>query len=81
MARGAWNGRGQSGSQLPDLIDALTAGLEPVARVGPDASAWIEVPLLLAIGDHTVRIDRSGAAVEQRTNGGHGLPRPVSHRD
>ncbi|MFG3241161.1 MULTISPECIES: DUF5994 family protein [unclassified Streptomyces] len=57
---GAWWPRSRDiRSQLPDLIDALTASLGPIARVGLDASAWNEVPPLLVVGDHTVRIDWS----------------------
>ncbi|MFI5772237.1 DUF5994 family protein [Streptomyces sp. NPDC051658] len=63
---GAWWPRSRDiRSQLPDLIDALTASLGPIARVGLDASAWDEVPAHLVVGDHKVRIDWS--AVDDST--------------
>ncbi|MET8327552.1 DUF5994 family protein [Streptomyces sp. NPDC005181] len=63
---GAWWPRTRHvASQLPDLIDALTARLGPVARVGLDASAWDDAPGHLVIKGRTVRIDWS--AVDDST--------------
>ncbi|MFD0339480.1 DUF5994 family protein [Streptomyces sp. NPDC127117] len=63
---GAWWPRSRDiRSQLPDLIEALTASLGPIARVGLDASAWNEVPAYLVVGERKVRIDWS--AVDDST--------------
>nr|WTB32232.1 DUF5994 family protein [Streptomyces sp. NBC_00830] len=63
---GAWWPRSRdTASELPRLIEALTARLGTVARVGLDASAWDDAPGHLVIGGRTVRIDWS--AVDDST--------------
>ncbi|AZS83672.1 hypothetical protein ELQ87_04700 [Streptomyces griseoviridis] len=60
---GAWWPRNRDlASQLSELLDALTARLGPLARVGLDASDWDETPGHVHVGDHMVRVDWSAVS-------------------
>ncbi|MFG2772404.1 DUF5994 family protein [Streptomyces sp. NPDC048350] len=55
---GAWWPRSRTvGAELPALIEALTAHLGPLTRVGLDTAAWEEVPTRVVVGDHVVHLD------------------------
>ncbi|WP_327375499.1 DUF5994 family protein [Streptomyces sp. NBC_01216] len=55
---GAWWPRSRDiATELPALIQALTAHLGPVTRVGLDADAWEEVPTRVVVDDRVVRLD------------------------
>ncbi|MER5585494.1 DUF5994 family protein [Streptomyces asoensis] len=55
---GAWWPRSRDiGAELPELVEALTVHLGPVARVGLDATAWDALPPRLVVGDQVVRVD------------------------
>ncbi|MET9951537.1 DUF5994 family protein [Streptomyces sp. NPDC006339] len=55
---GAWWPRSRHvADELPALIEALTAYLGPVTRIGLDTDAWEEVPTRLVVGDRVVRLD------------------------
>nr|WP_216377828.1 DUF5994 family protein [Streptomyces asoensis] len=49
-------------SQLPRLLAALTARLDPLARVGLDAGAWGERPGHLVVDDNDAPAERILAA-------------------
>lgn len=55
---GAWWPRSRDiGTELPNLISALTEHLGAVTRVGLDADAWEGLPARLVIDDRVVHID------------------------
>ncbi|MFF5935174.1 DUF5994 family protein [Streptomyces sp. NPDC012508] len=55
---GAWWPRSRTvGAELPALIEALTAHLGPITRVGLDTAAWEEVPTRVVVGDRVVHLD------------------------
>lgn len=55
---GAWWPRSRNvGAELPALIEALTAHLGPLTRVGLDTAAWEEFPTRVVVGDHVVHLD------------------------
>ncbi|MDT9691062.1 DUF5994 family protein [Streptomyces sp. P9(2023)] len=55
---GAWWPRSRDVvTELPALIEALTAHLGPVTRVGLDTDAWGPVPTRLVIDDRVVHLD------------------------
>ncbi|GAA3395532.1 DUF5994 family protein [Streptomyces roseoviridis] len=55
---GAWWPRSRHvAAELPALIEALTAHIGPVTRIGLDTDAWEEVPTRLVVGDRVVRLD------------------------
>ncbi|MEU7035607.1 DUF5994 family protein [Streptomyces sp. NPDC046237] len=55
---GAWWPRSRTvGGELPALIEALTAHLGPITRVGLDTAAWEEVPTRVVVGDRVVHLD------------------------
>ena len=55
---GAWWPRSRRvATELPALIEALTAHLGPVTRVGLDTDAWEEVPTRVVVDDRVVHLD------------------------
>lgn len=55
---GAWWPRSRDvATELPALIEALTAHLGPVTRVGLDTDAWEEVPTRVVVDDRVVHLD------------------------
>ncbi|RKT05561.1 hypothetical protein BX286_3561 [Streptomyces sp. 3211.6] len=55
---GAWWPRSRNvAAELPDLIQALTAHLGPITRVGLDRDAWEEVPTRVVVDDRLVHLD------------------------
>ncbi|MEU7007550.1 DUF5994 family protein [Streptomyces sp. NPDC046332] len=55
---GAWWPRSRTvGAELPALVEALTAHLGPITRVGLDTAAWEEVPTRVVVGDRVVHLD------------------------
>ncbi|WP_137988378.1 DUF5994 family protein [Streptomyces vilmorinianum] len=55
---GAWWPRSRDvATELPALIQALTAHLGPLTRVGLDTAAWEEVPTRLVVDDRVVHLD------------------------
>ncbi|TXS22336.1 hypothetical protein EAO71_25025 [Streptomyces sp. ms191] len=55
---GAWWPRSRDvATELPALIQALTAHLGPVTRVGLDTDAWEEVPTRVVVEDRVVHVD------------------------
>ncbi|MFI1713396.1 DUF5994 family protein [Streptomyces litmocidini] len=55
---GAWWPRSRDvETELPALIQAVTAHLGPVTRVGLDTDAWEKVPTRVVVDDRVVRLD------------------------
>ncbi|MGW7443250.1 DUF5994 family protein [Kitasatospora sp. NPDC054795] len=56
---GAWWPRSRDiGTELPDLVRALTGHLGPIVSVGLDAGAWDDVPASMMVDGRSVHIDR-----------------------
>ncbi|MFG2641155.1 DUF5994 family protein [Streptomyces sp. NPDC048370] len=55
---GAWWPRSRDvATELPALIQALTAHLGPITRVGLDTAAWDEVPTRVVVDGRLVHLD------------------------
>ncbi|MGA5198605.1 DUF5994 family protein [Streptomyces exfoliatus] len=55
---GAWWPRSRDvATELPALIQALTAHLGPIVRVGLDTDAWEGVPTRVVVDDRVVRLE------------------------
>ncbi|MEU6983803.1 DUF5994 family protein [Streptomyces sp. NPDC046324] len=55
---GAWWPRSRTvAAELPALIEALTAHLGPITRVGLDTVAWEDVPTRVVVDDRVVHLD------------------------
>ncbi|WP_137988403.1 DUF5994 family protein [Streptomyces vilmorinianum] len=55
---GAWWPRSRNVvAELPALVQALTAHLGPITRVGLDTAAWEDVPTRVVVDDRVVHLD------------------------
>jgi hypothetical protein len=56
---GGWWPRSRSANvELPDLVSSLNAQAGSVVRLGIDARDWDDIPRLITVGGHPVRIGR-----------------------